>query len=543
MFDRVAHFLAIYSKHKEIDDNKYQKVVADFSCNGLRSIENIGFPKMQLYFVTKVKKYAFKNENNLAFISGHVSFEQIGLGPYDSKVSAFNEFISRNINFEKLEGAFSAVHYNFSTHQLIYLNDKFGIMPLFVYEDNECLLLSNEYQPLAVMNSNLSYDAIAEFLTLGVTLGNKIFYTKINNLAPATYVIVNPSSNIPKQYWQPEKSYSTKDIDALAKQMYDLFTKINQEYTDEKVSELCLLTAGADPRLIVSTLTPKQLANTNFYTSNLSFLKSTEDKDVIGATALATKFNLQHTVEKISFYENQFEETYFDKERELRAKHLYGGWHGGELLGGFCLNATPINKELNFKEVDEKYRSIFNWWFRFKQPTHPYQSYKNELEKLNGNTFLFMIHQLTRSFFSNIYGGTRGHWVQPFQMMNHGFSPFWDSRFLQLLIQIPLEELKNYNFYNQVFKHIDKSFTEIPTNSPLANREDSVIPKMNNGTEPKHQIPNTHHKAYKDCLHDAKIWNRKYYNKKELLKISGNEFATTSKQWLDFEVWYSRYVK
>jgi hypothetical protein len=114
---------------------------------------------------------------------------------------------------------------------------------------------------------------------------------------------------------------------------------------------------------------------------------------------------------------------------------------------------------------------------------------------------------------------------------------------LQLLLQVPLSELENYNFYNQVFKHADKAFTEIPTNSPLANRTDSVIPKMNSGIEPKHQIPNTHHKAYNDCLNDAKIWKRKYYNKKELIKTLENEFDTTTKQWLDFEVWYSRYIK
>jgi Glutamine amidotransferase domain len=542
----MATFLAIYNKSKNKNATALNKVVDDFSVGGTRTVIKKEYEGFLFYAVSKFQSSVYQNEQSLSFVSGHISFEKLNIPLHKSTIKNFNAFMANSTikNVALLEGEFAAIHYQKESHTLTFLNDKFGVFPLFIVEDDDVIILSNEYQPLAQYSNQLDTTAISEFLTLGVTLGDKTFYKKIKNVAPASLVISYQGETRYHTYWEHKTvTIAAFEIKDLAKKAYDLFTKINQEYSNAKVSDLCLLTAGADSRLIVATLSKQQLSETPFYTSNLSFLNPLEDKDVIGASALAKSFGFNHTVDKISFYENSFNQRYFDKERALRDKHLYGGWHGGELLGGFCLNAAPINKELNFKEVDKTYKSIFNWWFRLKQSTHPYQSYKKELKKLNGNEFLFMIHQLTRSFFTNIYSGTRGHWVQPFQLMNHAFSPFWDSRFLQLLLQVPFSELKNYNFYNQVFTHIDKTFTQIPTNSPLANRADSVIPKMNNGIEPKHQMPNTHHKAYTDCLNDAKIWKRKYYNKKKLMNTLENEFDPTTKQWLDFEVWYLRYSK
>jgi hypothetical protein len=92
-----------------------------------------------------------------------------------------------------------------------------------------------------------------------------------------------------------------------------------------------------------------------------------------------------------------------------------------------------------------------------------------------------------------------------------------------------------------VFKYADKEFTGIPSNSPLTTLEDSVLPKMEAGIEPKHRVPNTHHKTYQTYLNDASIFRRGYYNKK-LRTVLENEFDATTQKWLDLEVWYSSYV-
>jgi len=519
-------------------------VISDFGMNDAREL--VKKERQGMVFITgeRFAENLYEDEGAISFVAGHISFEKIHRSAISSQVGRWHEAISRKDSQcpAGLEGMFAAIHYNQEEHVLVYANDKFGIAPVFVYEDKNYVMLCNEYQPLAKYTDRIDEAAIAEFMTLGVTLGSKTFFKQIKNLEPASLVSVSSATTKHHIYWQPDLN-PKKDADtkSLAKEMHALFTKVNREYQDAKLAGVCLLTAGADSRLIASTMTAEQLQRTTFYTSNLSFLDPSEDKDVVGASAITSRFKLKHRVEKISFHENSFDETYFEKGRAWRDEQVYGGWHGGEFLGGFCFHAAPIPRPLDHKAVDERYRSLFGWWFRFRQTSHPYASYKKELEALKGHELLFMIRQMTRSFFTAIYGGTRGHWEQPFQLVNHGYSPFWDSRLLQALLQLPAEALKQYRFYNEVFKYVDPEFTAIPSNSPLTALEDSVLPEMEAGTEPKHRIPNTHHQSYKTYLNEASVFRRGYYHKKLPLRLK-NEFDPTTQKWLDLEAWYSCYV-
>lgn len=535
-------FLVIYSKPGAIGA-EVLPVISDFGMNDTRKLVKKERKGIVFYTGERFAENLYENEVSISFVAGHISFEKLNSPATSSTVKTWNEVISRkeSQNLAALEGMFAAIHYDQKEHVLVFANDKFGIAPLFVYEDHNYVMLCNEYQPLAKYTSEIDKAAIAEFLTLGVTLGSKTFFRRVKNLEPASFVHVSSASTEQRFYWEPDLSPNKDDTQSLAKEMHTLFTKVNREYQDAKHVSVCLLTAGADSRLIVSAMTEEQLQGTTFYTSNLSFLDPLEDKDVVGASAITSKFKLKHRIEKISFHENSFDESYFETERAWRDEQVYGGWHGGEFLGGFCFHTAPIRQPLGDKEVDERYRSLFSRWFRFRQRVHPYASYKKELEKLKGHELLFMIHQMTRSFFTAIYGGTRGHWEQPFQLVNHGYSPFWDSRLLQLLLRVPVEELKQYHFYNEVFRYADKKFTSIPSNSPLTTREDSVLPKMEMGIEPKHRVPNTHHKAYEAYLNKASVFRRGYYNKK-LRAILENEFDPITQRWLDLEVWCSRYM-
>ncbi len=536
-------FLVIYSKSGQIGA-EVLPVISDFGMNNMREL--VKKERKGVVFITG-ERFAgnlHEDQDSISFVAGHLSFENIARSAASSPVSMWHDAISRKDPRcpAKLEGMFAAIHYSREKHVLVYANDKFGIAPVFVYEDRNYLMLCNEYQPLAKYTHSIDKAAMAEFMTLGVTLGSKTFFKQISNLEPASLVHVSSAETKQHIYWKPDLNPKKgADLKSSAKEMHALFTRVNREYQEAKLAGVCLLTAGADSRLIASAMTAEQLQKTTFYTSNLSFLDPSEDKDVAGASAITSKFQLKHRIEKISFHENSFDETYFETERAWRHEQVYGGWHGGEFLGGFCFQAAPIRQPLDYHAVDERYRSLFSRWFRFRQRTHPYASYKKELAKSEAHELLFMIRQMTRSFFTAIYGGTRGHWEQPFQLVNHGYSPFWDSRLLQLLLQVPVDELKHYRFYNEVFKYVDPEFAGIPSNSPMTALQDSVLPKMEAGVEPKHRIPNTHHKAYKTYLDEASGFRRGFYNK-SLRKVLENEFDPITQKWLDLEAWYSCYV-
>ncbi|MCC6373174.1 MAG: hypothetical protein IT236_19375 [Bacteroidia bacterium] len=549
----MANFLAIYSKKKEMVPHEINAALTEFSLNGDRALIQVEFPGLIFCVDESSEPSVLKSENSLSFISGHVSFESTGDASAEiSDVKALKRLMEKEgLNLlAQLEGMFSLIHYSEKEHRLIFANDKFGMSPLFVYEDKNYLLVSNEYQPLMAFigkkRLKINKDAVAEFFVFGTTLGNHTFFEKIKKSEAANSYDVTTVETQNRTYWSPPTSFNPAiNIEQMANKFLSLFTKVNREYLDSKGVDICLLSAGADSRLILATASEEQRKRLVFYTSNLSVLEGSQDMDVIGATTLANKFGLKHEVEKISFYETEFSGAYFDKERKRRIRQVYGGWHGGELLGGYVALAAPIKQVPLYDEVQQKLKTYFSLRFRLQLKNHPHHTLMQEFKTTNAevNPFLFLLKQISVSFFTNIYGGSRGHWLQPYQLTNHGFSPFWDSRILQLLLEIPFDELKDYKFYNAVFKLVPTEFTSIPSNSPLTNRADSVIPKLNTGLEPKKNIPNTHHVAYLECLANKVIWKRGFYNEPKLKSILNEEMNALTKQWLDFEVWHRHYFK
>lgn len=530
----MSLFLGIYNKSGFTVNASVQKAVEDFSLHGKRPLVQHDMGRFSLYFPKYSEQSFFENTEGFAYVAGYFTSEKLKKSANQPSAISFHEAISKHIDSANFHGAFAAIHFDKKTNRVTVVNDKYGVFPLFRYENHSIIAFCSEYQPLCALIADtkpaFDRDAIAQYFCLGTTLGDKTFIRNIYNVAPGSHITVEDKSLVTKSY--PVKK-AGQTISAA--EVFDIFSTVNKEYIDSGLTSLVLLSAGADSRLILATMTEEQRKNAAFYTSNLSFLNTEEDMDVIGAGMLAKTFGLNHTVEKISFYENTFSPAYFTKAREPRNNQVYGGWHGGEFLGGYSLNAAPAGTDLSFESVDKKLRSFFSWRFRIRLKKHPYQAYLDE-KKDAGPDHVFFIRQLTRSFFSSIYGGSRGHWLQPFNLTHHGMSPFWDSRFLDALTCVPIEKLKNYAFYNEVLALCHDSFLKIPSNSPLTNRSDSVIEKLRAGTEPKHRLPDVHGKTLTLLMTTGAFRKGNMFSTKMEPELNSGQSSFT-KQWLDFEVW------
>lgn len=539
----MAFYLGIFSKKGNVEDHAVQEVINDFHQNGTRQIHLIQYPGFQLYVVEKFRTSLMEGTNSASFLAGWIQHADLQeslvidqlIQISEKHLSNFESFLSQS------DGAFSLMHYDSLKHVLRLAHDKFGMSPLFIYENEDYFIFSNEYEPLTHMPQGKLIDAVgvAEYFTLGTTLAGKTFLKNIQNLAPACSVQIDSQKTLYISYWKPVLEKSNLSIEELARETWILFKSVNQQIFNSQKIQTALLSAGADSRLILASLTQEQRAGVRFYTSNLSHLSEEEDQDVVGAKLLAKKFNLTHVSEKISYYENEFGNNYFSNWRILRFHQVYGGWHGGEFFGGFSLKAAPIHPNLVEKEIKDRYKSLFSRRFRKSVNIDPWQSYLQNLEP----ELLFSMRQFIQPFFTTIYGGARGHWLQPFQLVSHGYSPFWDSRIIQQVLSIPIEFLWDYRFYNELMKNVPQEFLEIVSNSPLTKRADSILPVLNTGVEPKLQIPNVHAKAYQRCLNNKMVWDRKFYKKRNLSKILSNENDPISKRWLDFEVWLTEYMR
>ncbi len=539
----MAFYLGIYSKKGNVEDQTLQEVINDFRQNGSREIHLTQHPGFKLYVVEKFLTSLLENSNSTLFLAGWIRHHDL---KESSLVDRLKQISKEQIgNFETFlsqsDGAFSLIHYDSKKHVLTLSNDKFGMSPLFIYENNDYFIFSNEYEPLTYMpNGRMVHpEAIAEYFTLGTILAGKTFLKNIQNLAPAHLVQIGGISTKRSTYWTPKLEKSQLSMEQLGIETWELFKDVNQQIFNILNIETVLLSAGADSRLILASLSQTQRESVRFYTSNLSHLSEDEDQDVVGAKLLAQRFKLNHVIEKISYYENEFGNSYFSNWRILRFHQVYGGWHGGEFFGGFCLKAAPLRSNITENEIKDRYKFLFSRRFRRSVNTDPWQGYFKNVEP----ELLFDFRQFTQTFFTTIYGGSRGHWLQPFQLVSHGFSPFWDSRIIQQALSVPEDFLKDYRFYNEVMKNAPQEFLEIGSNSPLTKRSDSVLPILETGVDPKLQIPNVHANIYQRCLNNKVVWDRKFYKKRNLSKILSNENDPISKRWLDFEVWYTEYMK
>jgi len=538
----MAFFLGVYSKNQFIGDSDIKSVVDDFGCNGSRNIYSIKRPGFHLYLVEKFKQNLLVHENQIGFLAGWLDNLETPLNSADYHHNIFKNYEEDPTSFlQSSEGAFALTYYDNDSHTLHLANDRFGMSPLFIYENENYIYFSNEYEPLvhAMEAKEINADAIAEFFVLGTTLGGKTFFRNIENLKPATIFTASGIHTKQNSYWKPNVEINQSDIQQQAKEMWDLFNKVNQQVFNSQKIETALLTAGADSRVILATLRSDQRNSVRFYTSNLSHLAQEEDQDVFGAKLLAQRFNLRHVIEKISYYENEFDENYFSSWRVLRFHQVYGGWHGGEFMGGFCVKAAPVSENLNENEVNMQYRKLFSRKFRKQVRLHPWDSYIQNKEA----GLLFSLRQFTQSFFTTIYKGSRGHWLQPFQLVSHGYSPFWDSRIIKKILSVPAAFLNDYHFYNELMKNAPAEFLNVGSNSPLTKRNDSVLSVLQTGVEPKLHIPNVHANAFARCIRNPEIWKKKFYKQKNIKKILSNENDPMSTRWLDFEIWYTEYMK
>ena len=451
---------------------------------------------------------------------------------------------------EHADGAFAAFRYDPSTHELRLASDKFGMRPLFIASAGDLVAFCSEFPPLLLLpdlDKALDHDAIAEYFSLGSTLGARTLFRHIRNLAPGTILSLRGDNRREHRYWVPRIGIDHGDgIERAAEVLATTMVTVVRDLVDHGPGKVCLLSAGADSRLILSCLRDDQRQSLRFLTSKISMLRAEDDRDVIGATELARALGLKHDVLDIAYADLQFGPDYFDRERHMRPSELLGGWHGGEILGGCCHDASPIEPGLARATVDARLSAVFSPEFLIGLNQHPWETYQSRRSSLvaENQDFLAQIELMSRAFFAHVYGGSQGHWLQPFQIIHHGHSPFWDSRFLTAILKVPFVLVRDYGLYNVIFRDHLPALRHVPSNSMLTRRADSALAPMTAGQEPKilqkirpRQLDALERMAISDSIRQRGDYAPAALT--DFLRDAGN---AASLKFVDFEAWRTRYV-
>jgi len=453
-----------------------------------------------------------------------------------------------NKSMEKLkniDGAFAFSLFDRKNERLILANDSFGQYPLFYISDNEYIIFCNEYEPLTRINDrilNIDNDALAEYFVFDGVLWNKTLHRDIKPVTPGT--ILSFFGSIPKkihydrlplrinQEITPEKAAS--ELSVIIKKAVN--KRLNPPFKNIRID----LSGGLDTRLILSCLSQTERDRIVFRSFVTPPLNESNDQDVMISKLLAEKLKLQLNISSFTDWDDEFSPAYFHKWRtKNEAVTVVKGLFGGEFLNGDCfrfISSDTLEFIQNAHFPKEQFFSLF-----YRPPSsfekakigfpselfsahtiencmNPYNTLYRLLSEYQteNKSLLYAYFMFSRSFFTKLYGGTRGLWAQPYTFLTKVDTPFLDHALLRYLLTLPpayLSGSSDHLIYNLLYRDYFSELNDIPSISSLSQTEGSCIKYFTPGTEPKSCRQFKYNKARMMLTEDKPYWFKTFFSK------------------------------
>jgi len=175
--------------------------------------------------------------------------------------------------FNKLNGIFSFVIYDKKNSNIITCRDRFGIKPLYCFENSEHLIFSTEIRPINLINNlQINQKSILNYLKFGeLCVGNTTLFKNVYNHDTSTiniYSIKLKKRIKSYKYWSLKKS---KDLLCKSREEflenYNYFFKksLNLNLISDRPIGLAL-SSGIDSSYLLNQLQSENLNNYNTYT-------------------------------------------------------------------------------------------------------------------------------------------------------------------------------------------------------------------------------------------------------------------------------------
>jgi asparagine synthase (glutamine-hydrolysing) len=160
---------------------------------------------------------------------------------------------------ERFNGMFAFALWDDRRQQLFLARDRFGIKPLFVYEDRNHLVVSSDVRPLLLtpgLERDYDHEALTSYMILRFAPGTKTLFRGIERLAPATYQIVQPSPFRIRshRYWRPTFRPSQRSEAQLREELQERLGEAVGLSSRGPVEPAVLLSGGLDSSAVVALL-------------------------------------------------------------------------------------------------------------------------------------------------------------------------------------------------------------------------------------------------------------------------------------------------
>jgi len=394
----MCGYLFVYSKKKiSIDKKKFldssklinhrgpddfstfygENIAASFYRLSIRDITTNGRQPMLSH--TKKKIIVFNGEiYNSNYLKSKIDNNKF-LGDSDTEIliNYFEKYKEQSL--ENFKGMFSFVIYDFENKKCILARDRFGIKPLYYYNDSNFLIVCSEIKPILKFLNKTTFneDAFADFLLKGhMDHGENTFFNNIKSLPPATYKIITQNSDIDKCYWNigDKKQNSSSNLKNTKAKLKNLFNNAIQEHLESDVEIGSCLSGGNDSSSIASK--SNSLLNYKMKTFTYEFKDQVDNEN--SETFLANKFAKKNKMKNFTaivtpkYVLDKFDELLLNVESPITSLRLFGikklyeevkkqnikvmleGHGGDEMLAGYDYNLMPWLLDKNNKIAPDK---------------------------------------------------------------------------------------------------------------------------------------------------------------------------------------------
>lgn len=201
------------------------------------------------------------------------------------------------VNFiKKLNGMFAFAIYDKESNEIILARDRFGIKPIYYFNDNNRFIFSSEIEPIKkVVNKklNINKQALSEYMWFGNPLGDNTIYKEIKEVSPATIMQVSVNKIESKKYYnliQPIKQ-NLNESEIIKEIKLKLDSAVRRQLIGEYPINI-FLSGGIDSSTITAIASRYYSQKINTYSVKFDFDKGENELPL--ARQVAKKFNTNH---------------------------------------------------------------------------------------------------------------------------------------------------------------------------------------------------------------------------------------------------------
>lgn len=260
--------------------------------------------------------------------------------------------------FEKLNGMFAFAVYDKARQQLYIARDRFGIKPLYYYEQNYQLIFGSEIKALLspqIIGKELSYQGLLEYMHFSSTLGETTFYQGIKKLKPGHYIHYDLQTH--QIAIQPYKlnydiAPSHDTIEEAIETIRYLFEESIKSQLVSDVPVGVFLSGGIDSTAITAFAAKHYQGQLKTFSASFDFDKGFNE--LPNARSVSERFHTDHqefhiqgddSIAVLSTLNDYFDQPFGDAaniplylmSREIKGKHkvILQGDGGDELFAGY----------------------------------------------------------------------------------------------------------------------------------------------------------------------------------------------------------------